>query len=482
MSVAELLGLDDKAASRYFHGFTDLDWLALLYEWEFWARPKQRRPDPMPYIWMLQTGRGFGKTRTCAETVRALVEEGTSRRIGILTPTAAVGRDVVVEGGSGILACSPPWFRPSYEPSKRRITWPNGAIATLFSSEDPEVIRGAEIDLLWIEEACALKNPDRSFSNAFFALRSGLNPIALISTTPKRRHVILQLVKRIAASQPGRVVITRGHTTENRSNLADSSLSMMLDTYGDTLLGQQELAGEELEDVDGAFWTESQLHALRVAAAPQLKKIVVGVDPAISDKKRSDENGIVVAGRGVDDELYVMADYSIHGGSLDWGRALYNACFDYKVGHIHVETVRGGNLVRRNIEMIWKTENESRAEAGQETLLIPQITEINSQELDKMGRIELFAGLWEQGKAHHVGDLTPKYPREGFNDDSLESEMCDWSPKESKYSPNRIDALIMATSLLYPERQQLVAPMSARVEANPAGMLPRAKARMRGMS
>lgn len=466
MSCAELLALDAEAEAEYYDSLSDEDWLALAYEWSWWARPKQMIPDPFPYIWMLQTGRGFGKTRTCSETVREVVNLGLARRIGVLAPTRAVARDVVVEGESGLLNISPPWNKPKYESSKRRVTWPGGQVLTLFSSEDPELIRGAELDFLWIEEACALKHPERCFSNAFFALRLGQDPHCIISTTPKRRHPILQLVKKIAAKQEGAVKVTRGHTLENKTNLANQSLDLMLDTYGETSLGKQELAGEELTDVPGAFWTELQLDNLRVSNHPALKKIVVGVDPAISDKKRSDDNGIVVSARGVDDDLYVLADYSVHGNSDAWGRALFRACLDYSVSNIHVETVRGGNLVRRNIEQTWEALNKEREEQGLETVIIPQITEINSQELDKFGRIELFAGLWEQGRAHHVGDLRPKYVKEDKEDASLEGEMVDWSPRDSKYSPNRIDALIMGVSKLYPERMEIKThTASKRVEA-----------------
>lgn len=476
MSPAELLALDPEAEQAFYDQFSDEELVALRYDWTWWARPKQLPPKPFPYILLYQTGRGFGKTRSGTEIAIERAASGKSHLMGCLAPTSAICRDVVVNGPSGIIKNSPPWFMPVHNKTSKTLTWPNGVAMKLFSSEKPELIRGAGLDWLWIEEACALSKPEECFSNAFLALRESREPHCIITTTPKRRHYILEKVREIQAKNPSKVAIVRGHTLENRANLSEESIELMMDTYGGTRLGRQELEGEEMLDVPGAFWTESQLDALRVPVAPALKRIVVGVDPAISDSKRSDENGIVVAARGVDDHLYKLGDYSVHGNSVAWGRALFQSCVDFAVGKIAAETVRGGNLVRRNIEMVWEECNAERLAAGLETIAIPEIVEINSQELDKMARFELFSGLWEQERAHSVGRLEPKFPL-SEKGRTLEFEMCNWSPRDTKYSPNRIDGLIIAASILYPERQ-LATPMSARVEANPAGMMPKTKMRM----
>lgn len=451
MSPAELIALDPEVEQAFYSKLSDEELIALRYEWRWWARPKQLPPSPLPYILLFQTGRGFGKTRSAAEMAIERAASEKSRLMGVLAPTSAVCRDVVVNGPSGILSNSPPWFMPVHNKTSKTLTWPNGVVMKLFSSEKPELIRGAGLDWLWIEEACALNKPEECFSNAFFALRESRSASCIITTTPKRQHYILEKVREIQAKSPSKVHIVRGHTLENRSNLSEESVNLMMDTYGDTRLGKQELAGEELLDVPGAFWTEGQLDNLRVAAAPQLKRVVVGVDPAISDNARSDENGIVVSGRGVDDHLYTLGDYSIHGNSIAWGRALFRACVEHPVGKIVAETVRGGNLIRRNIEMVWEECNREREASGLATVVIPEIVEINSQELDKMGRFELFSGLWEQGKAHSVGRLEPVFPLHEKGR-TLEFEMCNWNPKESKYSPNKIDGLILGTENLYPER------------------------------
>jgi phage terminase large subunit-like protein len=450
MSTAEQLALMPAEAEEFYESLTEDEWQVLRYEWSHWRRPKQCLPILLTwFIWLLMAGRGFGKTRTAAEAIRERVESGEARRICVLAPTAAVARDVVVEGESGILEICPPWNKPRFLSSKRRLVWKNGAQLTYFSSEEPELLRGGQFDTLWVEELCALKNSRKCWDFLIPAIRLG-KPKIIITTTPKRRHPILnQLLERAKAGESSRIVVTRGTTWENSGNLADESLLELEETYADTTMGRQELEGEVLDEVEGAYWTEAKIDADRVEEAPALVQIAVGVDPAISSNSRSDENGIVVVGKCANGHAYVLGDYSVHGSAEEWGKALIEACRDFDVDGIKVETVRGGNLVRRNIEMV----------ADGEKFELPPIDEINSQELDKLSRIELYSGLWEKHRVHHLAKLLLK---------KLENEMTDWSPLESKYSPNRIDALIMAMSLLFPEREQTVKITSARQIIVPA--------------
>lgn len=446
MSTAELLALATDVAEEFYDELTEDEWQVLRYEWSHWQRPKQTAPLGEWFIWLLLAGRGFGKTKTAAETVRERVESGKARRIAVLAPTAAVARDVVVEGESGLLECCPPWNKPKFYNSKRRLVWKGGATLTYFSSEEPELLRGGQFDTLWIEELCALKNPRKCWDYLIPAVRLG-KPKIIITTTPKRRHPILnQLLERLKEQLEGKqskskIVVTRGSTWENAGNLADETLEELEETYAGTQMGKQELEGEVLDEVEGAFWTEAAIEADRREKAPPLVKIAIGVDPAVSSKKRSDENGIVVVGRCAEGHAWVLGDYSKKTGPEDWGRLLVKACRDWDVHGIKVETVRGGNLIRRNIETIF----------DEEDFVLPLIEEINSQELDKLGRIELYSGLYELHRVHHVG----KHKH-------LEIEMTDWSPLESSYSPNRIDALIMALSMLFPEREKTVKITSAK--------------------
>lgn len=444
MSTAELLSLDPDAADEFYGGLTDEDWTALLYDWSFWSRPKQQTPEGDWLYWLILAGRGFGKTRTAAEVIRERVEAGEARRICVLAPTAAVARDVVVEGESGILEICPPWNKPKFLSTKRRLTWKNGSKLTYYSSEEPDLLRGDQFDTLWIEELCALKNPKKCWDYLMPSIRLG-KPKIVISTTPKKNHVLLQpLLGRIKAQEERgkkKIFLTRGTTWENASNLAEESLEELEEMFEGMSIGRQELYGEVLTEVDGAKWTLAQLDADRVEEAPPLVAIAVGVDPAVSNNSRSDDNGIVVVGRCANGHAWVLGDYSLTAGPEDWGSALVKACRDFDVSKIKVETVRGGNLIRRNIETTF-------ADLEFE---LPPIDEINSQELDKLGRIELFIGLYEVHKVHHLGKL-----------EKLENEMTSWNPAENKYSPNRIDALIMALSALFPEREKKVKLTSAK--------------------
>lgn len=362
--------------------------------------------------------------------MRERAEKGLSKRVGLIVPTVSVARDVAIEGEAGLLNICPPWKRPEFQISKRRLTWPNGVRLTYYPSDQPELMRGMETDLLWIEELCALRNPSQCYAMAKMGNRIG-EAKTLVSTTPKKNHPVLNILLKRAAE--GKASIVRGSTYENATNLAEEAVSDLMDMYGGTRLGLQELSGEVLADTDGAYWTEEQLDHLRRYDHPPLVKVAVGVDPAISTNRRSDETGIVVAGRCAEGRAWILGDYSSDKGPSGWGHALVDACRSHGATGLKVETVRGGNLIVRNIAQIF----------DELEFALPPIEEINSQELDKLARIELFVGLFEQSKAFMVG----RHPK-------LEKEMTDWSPKESKYSPNRIDAMVMALDLLFPERSK----------------------------
>jgi phage terminase large subunit-like protein len=181
-----LLGsLNKDALERLSTSLSDGEAAALHFEWSAWARKEQLSPA-LPYEgWLVLAGRGWGKTRTGAELARAEAESGLSRRIALVAETSADGRDVIVEGESGILACSPPWARPVYEPSKRRLTWPNGAIATLYDAREPDQLRGPQHDFVWFDELAKYRYAEAVFDMAMFGLRLGEHPRWLITTTPR---------------------------------------------------------------------------------------------------------------------------------------------------------------------------------------------------------------------------------------------------------------------------------------------------------
>jgi len=197
---------------------------SLLHEWPFGARPNQLSPDGEWRVWLVLAGRGFGKTRTGAEMIRARVTARTARRLALVAPTAGDARDVMVEGESGILAISPPWERPRYEPSKRRLTWPNGATATLFSADEPERLRGPQHDAAWCDELASWRHPE-AWDMLMFGLRLGTDPRVVVTTTPRATKLLRRLI-----ADPT-VIITRGATYENRANLAPAFFEQIIRKY-----------------------------------------------------------------------------------------------------------------------------------------------------------------------------------------------------------------------------------------------------------
>lgn len=219
--------------------------------WRAKARPSQLPPPGDWNGWLVMAGRGFGKTRTGAEWVRELVETGAAGRIGLIGPTASDCRDVMVEGPAGILAVSSPWCRPEYEPSKRRLTWPNGAMATMFSSEESDRLHGPQHDKIWADEIAAMHDPSAVWDMAMFGLRIGAHPRWLATTTPKP----IKLLRELLAREGKDVVVTRGSTMDNAANLAPAFIEAIKARFGGTRLGRQEINAELLLDVQGSLAT-----------------------------------------------------------------------------------------------------------------------------------------------------------------------------------------------------------------------------------
>lgn len=390
--------------------FSDEELEALEYDWRYWARPKQLPPEGDWRVWLVLAGRGFGKTRTLAEWVRMRVESGRSRRMALVAPTAADVRDVVVEGESGILAVSPPWNRPLYEPSKRRLTWPNGAIATTYSADEPDRLRGPQHDDAACDEIAAWRYPE-TWDMLMFGLRLGDDPQVLAATTPKP----VKLIRNLLASSS--TVVTRGSTYENLGNLAPVFLEEIVARYEGTRLGRQELNAELLDDVPGALWTRRLLDDLRVSEAPDLQRIVVSIDPAVTSGEEADETGISVAGLGVDGHGYVLGDLSCRLSPDGWARRAVNAYHDRRADRLVAEVNNGGDLVERVIRTVDRNVSYRAVHASR----------------GKRVRAEPIAALYEQGKVHHAGALP-----------DLEDQMCAYTPDGYAGSPDRLDALVWA--------------------------------------
>jgi phage terminase large subunit-like protein len=403
----------------------------LEFLWRFWARPAQVAPAGDWTTWLILAGRGFGKTRAGAEWVREQAERGEARRIALVARTASDIRDTLVEGESGILAVSPPWFRPRYEPSKRRLTWPNGVVATTYSADEPDLLRGPQHHAAWCDELAAWRYPE-AWDQLQFGLRLGQHPRAVVTTTPRPTKIIRQL----AADRTTRV--TKGTTYDNRANLAPTFFDKVVRKYEGTRLGRQELNAELLGDTPGALWTLKLLDGNRAAVAPDLVRIVVAVDPQAADPKadpseQGAETGIVAAGRCRKGEGYVLRDASGQYSPAEWGECAVLLLDELRGDSIVAEVNQGGAMVEH---VVRSAAEKLHREGKRPSPHVPYRAVHASR--GKLTRAEPVAALDEQHRIHHVGDLA-----------ALEDQMCTWVPGHK--SPDRMDARVWALTELLVE-------------------------------
>ena len=409
LSPASRLALLPRAEREAFLArCTPEELAALEYDWAgFWARPNQL-PPPAPWkVWLILAGRGFGKTRAGAEQVIAWART-PKQRLALIGETAADTRDVMVEGESGILACSPPWFMPTYQPTKRRLTWPNGTIATTYTGDAPEQLRGPQHHFAWGDEIAKWRYAQEAWDNLELGLRLGQHPQVVATTTPRPIPLLRQLL-----ADPG-TVVTRGSTYENVVNLAATFKERILSRYEGTRLGRQELHAELLEDTPGALWTRALLEQTRVRTLPALRRLVVGVDPG-------HEAGIIVAALGDDGHGYVLEDLSLSGSPATWAGQAIAGYHKYKANLIVAEANHGGDMVLTTIATQDSTAATKKVWAS----------------TGKYARAEPCSALYEKGRVHHVGMFA-----------SLEDELVNWVPGEGLPSPNRLDALVWSLTEL----------------------------------
>lgn len=395
---------------------------ALDDPWTKTARPEQLPPPGDWSIWLYIGGRGTGKTRTGAEWVRSKIESGRVGRVALIGPTAADVRDTMIEGESGLLAICPDHNRPVYESSKRRVIWPNGAFAMMYSSEEPDRLRGPQHGAIWADELGAWSNLQATWDMSMFGLRLCARPQCMISTTPKP----VKLLKELIARDGQDVAVTRGTTYDNRENLPPSFFSQIVRRYEGTRLGRQELNAELLDDVPGALWTRDTIDRARSkVAAPSMKRVVVGVDP--SGTRGADDGGdsvgIVVCGLGVDGRGYVLADRTCKLSPAGWGRKVVDAYREFSADRVVAEKNFGGAMV----EHVIRTADSS--------VSFKDVTASRG----KIVRAEPVAALYEQGRISHIGVL-----------DDLEDQMAAMGSDgyAGAGSPDRVDALVWALSEL----------------------------------
>lgn len=418
-----------RLADEFFAGLGPRELETLLASWTLNARPDQWPPnaarDGEPWsVWLVMGGRGAGKTRTGAEWVRglALGEPDFSARpvgrIALVGETAADVRDVMIEGVSGILSVHAADERPTWEPSRRRLEWRNGAIAQAFSAEDPESLRGPQFECAWLDEFAKWRHAQETFDMLQFGLRLGERPRQLVTTTPRATPSLKRLM------DDPHTALSRASTYANARHLAPSFIETIVSRYAGTRLGRQELEGEVIAEAEGALWSRDMIEACREDKAPALARVVVAIDPPASSSGRADRCGVVAAGVDADGIVHVLEDSSLGAARpAAWARAAIACHRRHEADMIVAEVNQGGEMVAAVIH---------EADAS---IVVKQVRATRGKYL----RAAPVAQLYEQGRVRHSG----AFP-------ALEDEMCAFGPEglAGARSPDRLDALVWAITAL----------------------------------
>jgi phage terminase large subunit-like protein len=393
-------------------------WRSMSDLWAFAGRREQQPPAGDWRSWLILGGRGSGKTRAGAEWVHAIASAGQTSdlRIALVAETLGDAREVMIDGMSGISRISRR-RRPDFEISRRRLVWPNGAVAQIFSSEDPESLRGPQFHFAWCDELAKWKHGQDTWDMLQFGLRLGTAPRQLVTTTPRPVPLLRMLM-----ADPS-TVTTRISTRDNTANLAPGFVDALARRYGGTRLGRQELDGELIEDREDALWRRDMLEAATIRLSGDIRRIVVAVDPPASAGLHSC-CGIVVAGLEASGRAVVLADCSVEGASpAGWANAVAKAYRRFSADRVVAEINQGGDMVTAMLKSI------------DETLPVTTVRATRGKFL----RAEPVAALYEQGRVAHAGRFV-----------ALEDQMCDFGPDglSSGRSPDRLDALVWALTAL----------------------------------
>lgn len=402
----------------------------LMYTWEFWARPDQLPPTDVDWnTWLLNQGRGAGKTRSGVEWVRGLVKGGYKRIAAIAATNSDIER-VMIQGESGFLARC--WKgdkdrkgkvigKPVWSPTKRLLTWENGAYVQFFSAEEPERLRGPQFEAAWCDELAAWNRDRDTWDMLQFCLRLGKHPQVCVTTTPKPTKLLRDIIK-----NPKTVVVS-GSTFANAANLAPTYLEAVKAQYEGTRLGRQELYAEILDEASGALWNRTMLASCEVDIddpvefAQSLNRVVVSVDPAVSANAESDMTGVVVAGIDINGVCYVLQDATDRYTPEGWAAKAIELYHTYGADRIVAERNQGGEMVRYTFKSV------------DETIPIKLVHASRG----KFARAEPVSALYERGKVKHAKGL-----------DALEDQMVQWEPLGSIGSPDRLDAMVWAITEL----------------------------------
>lgn len=400
---------DPKGFAKALDNLSGPELESILYDGDLWLRENQIFDHYPESIVFFMGGRGTGKSFAGSYWVRKMVEEHGAKNIGIIGQTAFDTKNVMVLGPSGILNAFPPSQRPEFSPANRTITFVNGAKAYVFSAQDGDKVRGNNFDALWGDEICTWDNDD-VFHQAALAVRSGISKI-LLTSTPKPTKLIIDLWKR----RDKDVRFIQGTTYENLSNLSKSYKEQIIATYENTRIGQQELEGKLILTAPGALWTQETIDSCIVDKEdlPQFKRVCVGVDPSGGSKSGNDACGIVVAGLGVDDVVYILEDATEVASPYDWARKVVRLYDKYEADIIVYERNYGNEMIQAIFDPIRKN--------------LPLKDEWAKK--GKLIRAEGPSLLYEKGQVKHVKGLL-----------ELEEEMTTYDGTGK--SPNRLDAMV----------------------------------------
>jgi phage terminase large subunit-like protein len=413
-----------------------LDLAALQYAWEYHARPKQMPPPTAWKSWGIISGRGWGKTRSCAELTVSEVMAGRVKRIAFCSFNLDEAERTLIHGQSGLIAVSPPWFKPTV--NKGIVCWPNGAIATPYTPEVPAGPRGPESDWLWCSEAAAwpASTRDEFFSN--LRLGNRLPGARMIfDTTPRRRDPIVRYFLERAARDPRRHLVVRGATRDNGDNLDVDFVTSLEAEIGGTMRGRAELEGLYDDDADGALWKQEWIDAHRRDMPTVLKRRIISIDPAISTRKGTDATGLVEMGVAPDDQVVVISDHTDHMAAGVWGAKVIELYVRNGCDCVIVERNRGCDLVVENLRAcaerrgirVEKVERDAKTRRDAGTVYVKEVHARNSKHV----RAEPVASLYERGRVSHV---------RGADLADLEESLCTWTPESNGESPNALDALV----------------------------------------
>jgi len=390
---------------------TESDLAELEYDWQFWGRQNQLAPKGIWSTWLALAGRGFGKTEAGAQWIKGRVESGFEH-LALIAETQKDLDSVMVPR---ILSIYPENERPIARFKPTKIIWPNGAVAQGYTGTEPDQLRGPEFDSAWVDELAKYRYAREVWDMLAFTMRKGDDPRVFVSTTPRPIPVIKEILRDAST------VVTRGSTFDNAGNLPKAFLDKLKKRYAGTRLGRQELEAEMLEDLVGALWNQDEIDKLRIEELPDMRRIVVAIDPSGTKGVEDDGDsiGIVIAGKGVDGLGYVMGDFTCKLSPDGWGKRAVQAYNKFGADRIVAERNYGGAMVEHVIRTVDKNISYKEVTASR----------------GKVVRAEPIAALYEQKRVIHVGDFP-----------ELEEQMCLMGPDGfvGEGSPDRLDALVWA--------------------------------------